>query len=85
MNAFEQLIAPTKQAQAEFAQDCVECFTSGAGKRVLAALVAAAHPLCHIPGMTDHEHGRAEVVATLWRFGANTPQIPAPQQTPPTQ
>ena len=83
MIAFEQIIAPTKQAQAEFAQDCLECFASAAGKRVLQLLVAAAHPLQHIPGMTDHEHGRAEVVATLWRFGANSPQLPEP--TPPTK
>ncbi len=82
MTAFETLIAPTKAAQAEFMQDCLECFASAAGKRVLASLVAAAHPLRHIPGMTDHEHGRAEVVATLWRFGANSPTLPEPTEKP---
>lgn len=84
MTAFEKRVAPTNEQAAAFMADCLECFASAAGKRVLSALVAAAHPLEHTPGMTEHEHGRREVVATLWRFGASSPSLPPQTQTPPT-
>lgn len=83
MIAFEQLVGKTQAELTEFANDCAECFSTPSGRRVLSALVAAAHPLEHTPGLSDHEHGRREVVATLWRFGP-TPILPK-QHAPPTQ
>jgi hypothetical protein len=80
--ALEGLICRTAADRAKFEEACAECFATQGGKHVLTVLCAACHPLMHVPGMSDHEHGRAEVVATLWRFGAQTAALPQP--TPPT-
>lgn len=70
MTPLESIICHNAEAKAAFAADCAECFGSIAGARLLATLCAVAHPLAHIPGMTDHQHGRAEVVALMWRYAA---------------
>ena len=62
--------SPEEQLE-EFRADCRAIFSTAQGRRVLAKLVGVAHPLKHSPGMTEHEHGRSEVVATLWRFGSS--------------
>lgn len=46
-------------------------FATSEGRIVLGMLCGAAHPLKHSDGMTPHEHGQSEVVATLWRFGSS--------------
>jgi hypothetical protein len=61
---------PAEQLE-EFRADCRAIFSTQQGRRVLAKLCGVAHPLRHSPGMSEHEHGRAEVVATLWRFGSS--------------
>ncbi len=68
--SLEDLFTNTFPDQKTFAQDCAEAFASEAGSRVLAMLCTVIHPLRHTPGMTDHEHGRAEVVSLLWRHAA---------------
>ena len=68
--SLEGLIGATPKERMAFEKDCAETFASEAGTRVLAMLCAVAHPLRHGPGMTEHEHGRAEVVALLWRYAA---------------
>lgn len=82
MKAFEQLVCPTQAEQEAFREECAECFSHPLGQRLLARLCAASHPLEHTPGMTDHEHGRREVIATIWRFtsnGASLAKAQAPQ------
>lgn len=64
------VLAPEAQAKA-FGEACRIIFSTAAGKHVLAILCGGAHPLKHSPGMSEHEHGRSEVVATLWRFGSS--------------
>lgn len=32
--------------------------------------------------MTPHQHGQAEVIATLWRFGSLSPTLPEPTTKP---
>ena len=60
---------------------CQKVFGTGEGKALLSKLCAARHPMMHHDGMTEHEHGQAEVIATLWRFGALSPVPPEPQTT----
>lgn len=80
--SFETLICPTQIARKAFASDCYETFNTEAGRRLLATLCQAQHPLAHLDGMTAHEHGRAEVIATLWRFGSGDSSLPIKQPTP---
>lgn len=61
------------EAIAEFRANAQRCFSTVAGKTVLAELVKAAHPMRHSESMSAHEHGQCEVVATLWRFGSLDP------------
>lgn len=82
--AFEAIVCRTAEARAEFEDVCADVFSTTKGKRLLHILCSAAHPLEHTPGLTDHEHGRREVVATLWRFGAQTAALPASTQSTPT-
>lgn len=78
---FEDRAAPNPQAKQQFAADCRSVFSTPAGARVLARLCMGQHPMMHWAGMTAHEHGAAEVVATLWRYGAGPNQeIPHPEQ-----
>ena len=65
-----KLVSSEDQAKA-FGAACRTIFSTPAGRLVLAALCGVAHPLKHAPGMSEHEHGRSEVVATLWRFGSS--------------
>lgn len=83
MRHLEAILCPTPEETAAFALDCRDTFDTPAGQRLLARLCAAAHPMQHSPGMTEHEHGRHEVVATLWRFGAASLVPPQPQTTEP--
>jgi hypothetical protein len=62
------VLSPEAQAKA-FGKACKTIFFTAAGRHVLAVLCGGAHPLKHSPGMSEQEHGRSEVVATLWRFG----------------
>lgn len=78
MTTFEERCAPTQAVKDQFQADCHEIFGFEAGKRVLHRLCQACHPLGHLPGMTDHQHGNAEVVALLWRYGAHSPALPEP-------
>ncbi|CAB4163577.1 hypothetical protein UFOVP813_33 [uncultured Caudovirales phage] len=72
MSSLESLLCGDAAQAEAFALDCRDAFESPAGQRLLARLCAVAHPMQHTPGMTDHEHGRHEVVATLWRYGASS-------------
>jgi hypothetical protein len=84
IRTFEDRAAPADADKKQFLEDCRTIFATSEGIRVLARLCAAQHPLRHAPGMTDHEHGAAEVVATLWRYGAPSNSFPAiPQPTSP--
>jgi hypothetical protein len=85
VKALEALLCPDKEQAEAFALDCRDAFDSPAGQRLLTRLCAVAHPMQHYPGMTEHEHGRHEVVATLWRFGAASLTPPKPQTTEPTK
>jgi hypothetical protein len=77
MTSFEQLlnIFTTPQA-AEFAGDCRDIFNSPAGRRVMARLVGARHPMGFPRGATVEEtmiaNGQREVVATLFRYSQDT-------------
>jgi hypothetical protein len=82
MKSFEERICPTQEARNQFASDCHEIFGTPAGARVLHRLCAAAHPLMHTPGMPEHAHGNAEVVAALWRYGSASNSLT--HQTPTT-
>ncbi len=73
---FETRLCPTAEVRKQFAADCHEIFSTPAGARVLARLCMAQHPMAHVDGMTAHAHGNAEVVATLWRYGAQTNSLP---------
>ncbi len=82
MTDFETRVCPTAEARKQFAADCREIFMTPAGQRVLARLCIAQHPLMHAPGMPEHAHGNAEVVATLWRYGATDFTPPQPEPKP---
>lgn len=77
----ERLIRKPEDAE-RFRDLAQRVFGNEHGKALLSRLCAARHPLMHHDGMTEHEHGQAEVIATLWRFGATDPIPPQPQ--PPT-
>lgn len=79
----ESIICGTQEDATAFGLDCQAIFSTPAGGRVLARLCAAAHPMLHAPGMTDHERGRHEVVATLWRYGSRELLPPSPETTTP--
>lgn len=83
MRSFEDIICPSAEDKEAFQLECRDVFNSPSGRRILARLCMAAHPLQHTPGMSDHEHGRREVVATLWRFGS-VELLPPEPTTPPT-
>lgn len=82
MIALELLLGRTAEERATFERDCKLCFATDAGAAVLARLCAVLHPLAHVPGMSEHDHGRHEVVATLWRYGATSATPPEPEQKP---
>lgn len=67
-----------KERTQGFRNACLAIFGTPQGKYVLAALCGAAHPLQHTADMTAHDHGQREVVATLWRYGANEAALPEP-------
>jgi hypothetical protein len=56
-----RVLSPEGQAKA-FGEACRAIFSTPQGRHVLAVLCGAAHPLKHSQGMTEHEHGRSEVV-----------------------
>lgn len=68
--SLEKQICPTPEAAQEFKILCQNAFNSPSGKKLLKILCEARHPLAHLPGMSDHMHGNCEVVALLWRYGA---------------
>ena len=77
---FEELLIKKPEDAEVFHNLCQRVFASPDGRALLAKLCAARHPMKHAEGMTPHEHGQAEVIATLWRFGAiNT--LPPEYQT----
>lgn len=80
--SFEISVCPTAAVRKQFEADCREVFGTPAGGRVLARLCMARHPLAHFDGMTPHQHGQAEVIATLWRFGSTSPTLPQPTTQP---
>ena len=69
-------IAAAKLTPQQVAQLCRDTFDTVAGRRLLAILCAARHPLSHADGMTPHQHGNCEVVAFLWRYGSAEPTLP---------
>lgn len=73
---FEEKLFRKPEHMEHFRAAARTIFSSAEGKIVLAALCGAAHPLKHSDGMTPHEHGQSEVVATLWRFGSSDTAIP---------
>lgn len=76
---FEEKLFSGKDQQERakaFRNACRLIFSTQEGRYVLAALCGAAHPLKHSDGMTTHEHGQSEVVATLWRFGSTEAALP---------
>lgn len=77
--SFESRCCQGKGVEQQFRADCQTVFGTAEGARVLHRLVQAAHPLAHLPGMTEHDHGNAEVVACLWRYGAATNDLPTNQ------
>lgn len=82
--SFEDRLCPTREVRKQFADDCHEIFRTPAGARVLARLCMTVHPLAHVDGMTPHQHGQAEVIATLWRFGSLSPDLPQPEPKTPS-
>ncbi len=72
---FEQSIADVEtksRKPGRFKELCASIFQGVEGAELLAFLCAAEHPLDHTPGASDHQHGRREVIAALWRNGAGT-------------
>ena len=67
--------------QGKFKKACERIFATEEGRVVLGALCRARHPMHHFSGMTDHAHGQAEVVATLWRYGSPEPVPPVNKPT----
>jgi hypothetical protein len=67
---FEEKLFGKPEEARRFREAARSVFGSAEGRLVLAMLCRAAHPLQHTQGMTEHEHGQCEVVATLWRFGS---------------
>ncbi|WP_050025158.1 hypothetical protein [Verrucomicrobium sp. BvORR034] len=67
---FEEKLFGKPEEARRFREAARAVFGSAEGRLVLAMLCRAAHPLQHTQGMTEHEHGQCEVVATLWRFGS---------------
>jgi len=80
--SFEAALCPTAAVRKQFEADCREVFGTPAGGRVLARLCLTRHPLAHADGMTAHQHGQAEVIATLWRYGSTSPTLPQPTTQP---
>lgn len=73
---FEQkLFGNDKDRAKKFRELAVQTFGDGTGKQLLAMLCGAANPLEHRDGMTPHEHGQREVVATLWRWGSSSTSV----------
>lgn len=67
--SFESRLFPKGKEDAQrFHKACASVFNTPEGKTVLGMLCNAAHPLKHTAGMSEHDHGQAEVVAALWRF-----------------
>ena len=85
MIPFEKLLCPSQPREEEVKKLFAEVFGTPAGQKLITTLCAVQNPLCHTPGMTEHEHGRAEVVATLYRYGAQTAFVPGNTTTPPTK
>lgn len=81
MMTFEDKVCPTEAVKEQFNEDCREIFGGLAGRRVLLRLCQAVHPMQHTPGMSDHTHGNAEVVALLWRYGSCDLIPPQPEPT----
>jgi hypothetical protein len=73
MKSFEQLLGlETDEQRAEFHGDCQDVFRTPAGRRIMARLVAARHPMAFPQGhRVEHTmvaNGQREVVACLFRF-----------------
>lgn len=69
--SFENRLFPKGKEDAKrFREACAVVFGTTEGKTILGMLCNARHPLKHTEGMSAHDHGQAEVVATLWRFGS---------------
>ncbi|MDB6117910.1 MAG: hypothetical protein JWO08_1691 [Verrucomicrobiaceae bacterium] len=79
---FEAILTGTPAKREVFETLCRSVFHTPNGQELLTLLCAAAHPMAHLSGMTEHEHGRSEVVATLWRFGVQNVVKPPPQPNP---
>lgn len=68
-------------------EDLKAVFATEAGKRVLKRLTAVVHPLDHAPIenpiLSAHHHGRAEVLAFLWKYSyaAESPNSESEKQT----
>lgn len=84
MTSLEEQLQADPDAGQAFWQDCVTIFTTPAGERVLARLCRLASPLGHRaiadPVLSAHAHGRAEVVASLWR---RSQEVVEPRHAPP--
>lgn len=76
---FEQRLIKRPEDARELRNLCQSVFGGEHGRALLSKLCAARHPMMHHEAMTPHEHGQAEVIATLWRFGAIDPIPPQPQ------
>lgn len=78
MKTFEYILAEIEarmRKPGRFKELCSSVFQGVEGAELLAMLCTAEHPLDHTPGATDHQHGRREVIASLWRFGSGTNAI----------
>lgn len=77
IKSFEQLMGlDTESTQAQFHGDCIDIFRTPPGRRVLARLIQARHPMGFPQGATVEEtlvaNGQREVVATLVRYSQQT-------------
>lgn len=81
---FPEPAAARPAAEKQFREDMADIFGTEEGRRVLARLCMAQHPLAHVDGMTAHQHGNAEVVAMIWRYGSQSNSLPPiqPETTP---
>lgn len=85
MKSFELIITELERqarTKGRFKDLCSDVFQSPEGAELLALLCSAEHPLDHTPGGTDHQHGRREVIAALWRHGSSRNVIPESDPEP---
>ncbi len=88
MSLEADILAIAKKAKQDFKGLCSEVFASAEGQALLAILCTARNPVSRSfvadARLATHLDGNCEVVALLWRYGAQSNLVPEiPTETEP--